>query len=55
MVHIYPNYYASMKLENIVRVDILNLNFGIKDGVKSVSKTKKKNRLSSIDQGLHCA
>ena len=32
-----------MKLENIMRVEILNLNFNIKDSIKSVSKTKKKN------------
>ena len=44
-----------MKLENIMRVEILNLNFSIKDCVKSLSKTKNKNCLSLIYQGLHCA
>ena len=44
-----------MKLENIIRVEILNLNFSMKDVVKSVSKTKKKNCLYSIYQGLHRA
>ena len=53
MVHIYPNYYVLMKLKNIMRVEIINLNFSLKDGVKSVSKTKKKNCFSSIYQGLH--
>ena len=43
-----------MKLENIMRVEILNLNFSIKDGVTGVSKTKKKNSLPLIYQGLHC-
>ena len=47
--------YVLMKLENIMRAEILNLNFSIKDGVKIVSKTKKKNCLSSIYQGLQCA
>ena len=42
MVHIYPNYYMLM------RVKILNPNFSIKDGVKSVSKTQKKNCLPYI-------
>ena len=46
--------YVLRKLENVMRVEILNLNFSIKDGVKSVPKTKKKNFLSSIYQGLHC-
>ena len=40
--------YVLMKLENIMRVKTLNLNFSIKDGVKRVSKTKKKNCLPSI-------
>ena len=35
-----------MKLENIVRQKILNLNFSIKDGIKRVLKTKKKYRWS---------
>ena len=44
-----------MKLGNIMRVEIFNLNFSIKDGLKIVSKTKTKNYWSTIDQGLHCA
>ena len=55
MVHIYPNCYVLIKLENIMREEILNLNFSIKDDVKSVSKTKKKSHLYLIYQGLHCA
>ena len=35
----HPNYYVLMKLENIMRVERLNLNFSIKDDVKNVSKT----------------
>ena len=35
-----------MKLENIVRQKILNLNFSIKGGIKRVLKTKKKYRWS---------
>ena len=38
-----------MKLENILRVEMLNLNFSIKDGLKIVSKTKTKNCWSVID------
>ena len=44
-----------MKLENIMRVEILNLNFSIKDRVISVSKTQKKNCLTSIYIELHGA
>ena len=44
-----------MKLENIMRVEILNMNFSIKDGLKIASKTKIKNCWSTIDQKLHCA
>ena len=44
-----------MKLGNIMRVDIVNMNFSIKDGLEIVSKTKTKNCWSKIDQGLHCA
>ena len=36
-------------------VEILTLNFSIKDGIKIVSKTKMKNCWSMIDQGLDCA
>ena len=38
-----------MKLGNILRVEMLNLNFSIKDGLKIVSKTKTKNCWSVID------
>ena len=38
-----------------MRVEILTLNFIIKDGLKIVSKTKMENCLSMIDQGLLCA
>ena len=55
MVHIYPNYYVLMKLEIIMSAGILNLNFSIKDSIKSASKANKKNCWSSIYQGLHCA
>ena len=34
-----------MKLENIMRVEILNRNFSIKDGIKSASRTKKRKLL----------
>ena len=44
-----------MKLGNIMRVEIVNMNFSIKDGLEIVSKTKIKNCWSKIDQGLHCA
>ena len=43
------------KLENIIGVETLTLNFSIKDGLKIVSKTKMKNCWSTIDRGLHCA
>ena len=36
-------------------VETLTLNFGIKDGLKIVSKTKMNNFWSTIGQGLHCA
>ena len=43
----HPNYYEisskPSKLENIMRVEILNLNFSTKDGLKIVSKTNMKN------------
>ena len=55
----HPNYYEiSSKLSrlgNIMRVEILTLNFNIKDGLKIVSKTKMKNCWSTINQGLHFA
>ena len=55
----YPNYYEISsklsKLGNIMRVEILTLNFNIKDGLKIVSKTKMKNCWSTINQGLHFA
>ena len=38
-----------------MRIEILNLNFNIKDGLKIVRKTKTKTFGSMIDQGLHCA
>ena len=38
----------SSKLRNIMRVEILTLNFSIKDNLKIVSKTKTKNRYSTI-------
>ena len=42
----HPNYYEISsklsKLGNITRVEILTLNFSIKDGLKIVSKTKMK-------------
>ena len=47
-----------MKLGNIVRLQILNPNFSVQDGLKLVSivsRTKTKNFRSRIDQGLHCA
>ena len=37
-----------------MRVETLTLNFSIKDGPKSISKTEMKNCWSTIDQGLHC-
>ena len=36
------NYYLLMKLGNILRVEILNLNFSIKDGIKNVKRLKRK-------------
>ena len=44
-------WYAS----KLLCINETDLNFSIKDGIKSVTKTKKKNRWSSIYQGLHCA
>ena len=38
-----------------MRVEILTLNFSIKDDLKIVSKTKMKHCWSMINQGLHCA
>ena len=55
----HPNYCEIssklFKLGNIMGVEILTLNFSIKDDLKIVSKTKMKNCLSMIDQGLYCA
>ena len=34
------------KLGNIMRVEILTLNFSIKDGLKIVSETKMKTKMS---------
>ena len=54
----HPNYHETssklFKLGNIMRVEILTLNFSVKDGLKTVLKTKIKYRWSTIDQGLHC-
>ena len=44
-----------MKLGNIMRVEILNMNFSIKDDLIIVSETKTENCWSTINQGLHCA
>ena len=38
-----------------MRVEISNMNFSIKEGLKIGSKTKTKNCWSTIDQGLHFA
>ena len=35
-----------------MRVELLTLNFSLKDGLRIVSKTKMKNCWSMIDQGL---
>ena len=51
----YEIFFKSSKLGNIMRVEILTLNWRIKDGLKIVSKTKMKKCLLEIDQGLHCA
>ena len=54
----HPNYSEiSSKLSKLgnMRVEILTLNFSIKNGLEIVSKTKMKNCWSTIDQGLHCA
>ena len=55
----YSNYYEISsklsKLENIMRVETLILNFSIKDGLEIVSKTKMRNCWSMTEQGLHCA
>ena len=49
----HPNCYEiSSKLSrlgNIMRLEILTLNFSIKDGLKIVSKTKIKNGWSTTD------
>ena len=54
----HPNFYEISsklsKLGNMV-VEILTMNFSIKDGLKIVSKTKMNNFWSTIGQGLHCA
>ena len=47
-----PSYSVLMKLGNIMRVEILNLNFR-KKMVQIESKTKAKNFWSEIDQDLH--
>ena len=49
----HPNYYVLKKLENIMKQSYKNLNFGIKDTIKSASETKKKSCWSKICQGLH--
>ena len=49
-----PNYYLLMKLGNSMKAETLNLNFSINNGLKNVSKTKTKNRWSTIYQGLYC-
>ena len=53
----HPNYYEIFsklsKLGNIMTVEILTLNFSIKDGLKIISNIKMENCLSVIDQGLH--
>ena len=36
------NYYLLMKLGNTLRVEILNLNLIIKDGLKNVKRLKRK-------------
>ena len=57
-LHCYPNFYEiSSKLSKLgnMGVEILTLNFSIKDGLKIVSKTKMNNFWSTIGQGLHCA
>ena len=51
----HSKFYVLMKLENIMRVQILNRNISLKDGLKIFSRTKTKNYCSMIDQGLHCA
>ena len=52
--HYYEISSKLFKLGNIMRVETLTLNFSIKDGPKSISKTEMKNCWSTIDQGLHC-
>ena len=55
----HPNYNEISsklsKLGNIMRVEILTLNFSVKDGLKIASKTKMKNCWSTITQRLHFA
>ena len=36
-----------------MRLELLTVNFSIKDGLRIVSKAKMKNCWSIIDQGLH--
>ena len=54
----HPNYYEISsnlsKLENIMRVELLTLDFSIKKGLKIVLKTKIENIWSITDYGLHC-
>ena len=42
-----------MKPGDIMRVEILNMNFSIKDGLKIVSKTKTKNCWSTKDHIIY--
>ena len=49
------NFHVLMKLGNMMRVPILNPNFSIKYDLKLVSRTKRKNVWSKVDQGLHFA
>ena len=51
----HPNFYVLMKLGNMMRVPKLNPNFSIKYDLKLVSRTRRKNVWSKIDQGLHFA
>ena len=37
----HPNYYVLMTLGNIMRVEILNLNFSLKDALKNEKQNKK--------------
>ena len=55
----HSNYYEisfkSSKLGNIMRAEMLTLNWKIKDGLKIVWRTKMKKCLPEIDQGILCA